>query len=514
MKKLSAFLETVIVVIGLIILSLLTYVNLTRTVTVVLNQWPYEKVKVLAINSFCFLIFLFFAGLLWFSQRQFKKIRPRNLFLVCSVIFLCLGLYLTLVCPLKIRYDQRYVLAAADHLNHNNFRDFTSYKGYLNQYPFQLGFVTFERPLLLLFGTNAVRALFLINLACVIAINFFIWQLTALTTDKKRVQNYAILFNFFFLPEFFYIVFAYGSLPGFCCLMASFYLMALWWRKNKWFYFLTASILVILAYQLKNNYLIGILALVIAALLNFLRTKKWLNLAFIALTAFLLAGSNWALNSYYSSLTRQEVNVTKGIPKSLYFVMGLNKNRQRSDGWYDSSTVKAYTRFKGNFNQAQHYGDKQLQQKAAHFYQHPQQAADLFKNKIVSTWGDPLFQSIWIGPHPQFRQKLNDPFWQAIYDPHNFANHLILNFCHALYIIILISALIGSWHYLLLQHQHLFLLLLTYFIGGFCFHLISETKSQYVFNYVIALLPLAAIGLDYLMTNLQLKINNWQKKKK
>lgn len=41
---------------------------------------------------------------------------------------------------------------------------------------------------------------------------------------------------------------------------------------------------------------------------------------------------------------------------------------------------------------------------------------------------------------------------------------------------------------------------LIYLTGGFIFHLIWETKSQYVYPYVYLLLPLSALGLDYMMT--------------
>lgn len=507
MKKLSAFLETVISLIGLAILSLLSFVTLTRTVNVVADHYPYETVKVVAISSLTFVFILIFAVLLWLSQKWLKRLKPRYAFFCGSFIIFCLGIYLIFACEPKIRFDQRYVLIAAYHLNHHQFHEFAPCQ-YLNQYPFQLGFVTFERPFAFLFGTNAIRALFLLNLLCLLGIHFFNWQITALVTAKKRVQNYVILLDFFFLPAFFYILFAYGNLPGLLLLMASFYCLGRWWQQNKWPYWLLASILSVLAYELKNNYLIGIIALIIASLLNFLRTKKWANLAFIAVTILLLAGSNYALNTYYSGLTHQEVNVSKGIPKSLYLVMGLSKNPQRSDGWYDGSTVKTYCRFKGNHQRANDYGDKQLRQKTAYFAKRPDQAAKLFKNKIVTTWGDPLFQSIWSGPHRQFRQKIYSPFWRTIYNPHTLSYHLLDNFCHALYIIILITALICSWHYLIIQHQHLLLLLLIYFIGGFCFHLLWETKSQYVFNYIIALLPLSAAGLDFLIAKLQLKIQH------
>ena len=38
----------------------------------------------------------------------------------------------------------------------------------------------------------------------------------------------------------------------------------------------------------------------------------------------------------------------------------------------------------------------------------------------------------------------------------------------------------------------------TVFLGGFCYHLIFEAKSQYCMIYFLLLVPLAAIGVEWL----------------
>ncbi len=68
--------------------------------------------------------------------------------------------------------------------------------------------------------------------------------------------------------------------------------------------------------------------------------------------------------------------------------------------------------------------------------------------------------------------------------------------------VIYVSVLPSIWtQYRQKDGMTVFLLIpLIYLTGGFIFHLIWETKSQYVYPYVYLLLPLSALGLDYMMT--------------
>ena len=46
-------------------------------------------------------------------------------------------------------------------------------------------------------------------------------------------------------------------------------------------------------------------------------------------------------------------------------------------------------------------------------------------------------------------------------------------------------------------------LLFTIFIGGFMFHTIWEMKSRYTLPYVIMLIPISAIGIEYIVEKMK-----------
>ena len=49
------------------------------------------------------------------------------------------------------------------------------------------------------------------------------------------------------------------------------------------------------------------------------------------------------------------------------------------------------------------------------------------------------------------------------------------------------------------------ILLITIFIGGVLFHTIWEMKSRYTLPYVIMLMPVASIGIEYLTSKISFK---------
>lgn len=62
---------------------------------------------------------------------------------------------------------------------------------------------------------------------------------------------------------------------------------------------------------------------------------------------------------------------------------------------------------------------------------------------------------------------------------------------------IYLLTLIAVIYYIISKNFSVFeLFTIIFFLGGFFFHLLWETKSQYVFIYVLLLIPTAANGLD------------------
>ena len=59
-----------------------------------------------------------------------------------------------------------------------------------------------------------------------------------------------------------------------------------------------------------------------------------------------------------------------------------------------------------------------------------------------------------------------------------------------------------------IEYANYLTLVMLFFVGGFLFHLIWETKSQYVWTYVEILIPISAMEFNHLFAY----ANRWRKK--
>ena len=99
---------------------------------------------------------------------------------------------------------------------------------------------------------------------------------------------------------------------------------------------------------------------------------------------------------------------------------------------------------------------------------------------------------------PVENQKISGRLMSSIYES-GLVYHIVYYFSALLLVLIYVSVLpflANQWKSFKEGNGNLFLLIpLIYLSGGLIFHLIWETKSQYVYPYVYLLLPLSAFGL-------------------
>ena len=119
---------------------------------------------------------------------------------------------------------------------------------------------------------------------------------------------------------------------------------------------------------------------------------------------------------------------------------------------------------------------------------------------MISTWTDGTYQSIWSGPLEDCGQDVNTNILKSIY-----SGGKLFKGVHLLGRMITLSIYIGTIAFYVLRLINKENLYITYYFpiiylcGGFLFHLIWETKSQYVWTYVYMLIPLAACGWKMLI---------------
>lgn len=417
--------------------------------------------------------------------------KTSSLFGVCSLLYLIGGLVLIVATTDVLRYDAAQVFRSAMELNANQTSSL-EIGAYLYRYPHQLGLVSLERFFLWLSPIQSSVLFFFINLGMVLGINYANWKLTASLFADERMSRYTILLSFAFLPQLFHILFVYGLIPG--LFFASFGLLFLlrFFQKKTYPEALYAIFFLTLAYWVRNNYIILLVAVALLLLLEFLKTQKK-RLLLVCVSLFLCGmGANRLTQSYYQSLSQQELS---GLPKIAWIAMGLQDtpNPIRQPGWYNHYVREIYLEKEGDYRAIEADARQVISQRLTVFQENPMAALDFFRIKFVTTWTESTFESIWSGPS-QFEKQAHRTDWLVNLYKGGWLYSLLYQWTHA--IILFIYG--GVWLYVaqkklqLLQPQQLYAIV--YLAGGVLFHLIWETKSQYVYPYVYLCIPFAVAG--------------------
>ena len=148
---------------------------------------------------------------------------------------------------------------------------------------------------------------------------------------------------------------------------------------------------------------------------------------------------------------------------------------------------------------------RDLRKRIVTFLKNPLYAGHFFFQKVYSTWTEPTFQSIWTGPNRWERnQETFTPLLQSLYEGRS--AYRIFHFLMSLLLWTLYTTAAIYLFHLLRNIQPDFpstqLAGAIFLIGGFLFHLIWETKSQYVYMYILLLTPYAAQGFEILLSYL------------
>lgn len=421
-------------------------------------------------------------------RKAMEKLHQGWLFAAFSVVYAGIALYLICNSNHVICTDALCVYEAAMAFKAGNNGSFQS-GGYLYSFPHQLGLLGYD--LLLSFVAETPVVHFVINTVLILGSNFTCWKISKELFEDRFIHLLTLLFSFAFLPQLFFLMFAYGLLPGWFFLQLSFFHTIRFCRTNSWKNALGMLVFVSTAILLRNNNLIGAIAIVLYLLLQQLHTPlKRRTLAAIAVgLCMVLPGK--AMLSCFETWTDSKLD--QGTPSVLWFAMGTNiDNHNLGPGWYDGTT---YLLFEHGLSktEASSIGNEMLRQNMLKIKEEPGKAALFFRDKLLSTWCDPLYQSIWSGPKPAFGRTTNTPLLLSLYGDgkaEDLAEHYAKLLSFAIWIGACAFFLTGK------TAENGWQLMFTYLIGGFLFHFIWETKSQYVYPYVFGLLPFSACGLS------------------
>ncbi len=199
----------------------------------------------------------------------------------------------------------------------------------------------------------------------------------------------------------------------------------------------------------------------------------------------------WAMKQWVVLLIGQ--TPPEGMPAFLWIAMGTDPQNQNvcGPGWFNGYPDRLFEACGYNGELAGKIALEQIRENFLFFYTHPEQAVKFFGKKFISTWCEPTYQSIWSGPLARYGQETYTYITSNIYNQKGLYWFIRL-FSKGVTVTILLFTFLYS-----LDKRKAFSqygLLILYLIGGVLFHLMWETKSQYVYGYVFLLIPLGAAG--------------------
>ena len=478
-RVLSVIILAVILTANMIFTTRVSY-NLRETVTYHQTYWYFIPLIILSA------VLLYGSGLL-------DRLSAGRLYGFLSVVYIAAACFIIFSYTDHIRADAATCWSIAEQLMNG---DYTSLQEgeYIDHYPFQLGLVTYEMFLRLF--TDNERVLYVASLVQVLVINWFGYLTADRLFHNPFVSKLTLVLEFGFLPQFFLIHFGYGTIPGMCCLVVSFYHFICLYQDDKGScHAVLAVLFVLLASIFKTNYCIGAVAMAIMLILKLLTEQKQVvgRIVLACLMVLLPLSASGVIEDIFSYAT--EIEIGDGVPITSSIAMGTDlDNVSRAPGWYDSSTWNDYEAGNNDTEETSRLAKSKIRDNIADSLENPGRALKFYGKKIVSEWADPLFESVWSGPMTQSEQSPETPsrILRSLYGGGD-VEQVVAVVMKGFLVLVLAAALLFQ-----LRRGREYtasLLLPLYMIGGFIFHFFSEGKSQYTYMYIFVLLPLCACEL-------------------
>ncbi len=436
---------------------------------------------------------LFFACRL--ACRNHNRSRKFLLLLVLGWIML-LGAILILFGRTVPAADAWSVYSAAQSMAQGNTSVIHPTDSYLSYYPQQVGLMAFLELLIRLWkllptdlqAYHFIKCLYVV-LTCVIV--YYQYRCVHLLWEDERADCIYLILAGTNLPLIMYSSFVYGEIPSFAALSAGiYYLLRLFQSERPGRFVLCRSVaLLTLAVMLRKNSLILIIAVILTALLEALKSRRK-DLLLFALLCLICSLSILPVTQKFYEY-RAGSTLKSGVPAMSYFAMGMQES-SRGNGWYNGFNFETYQNTDMDTAATNEISRQFIARRMAYLREHPDYAVDFYWNKYLSQWADGTYAS---------RQATlatfggRHPLVESVYSGEN--SRFYIGYCNIYQNVLYLGCFIGIMSALLKKGKHRLYVWLSMIgaFGGFLFHMLWEANSRYIFLYGLLLLPYAAQGI-------------------
>lgn len=469
------------------------------------GDYPYFIRKNLPLT--CVLLLLGIAVL----YAVYKSKLPINTAIACTLLLtLAGGTAFALTFPMMPRFDAAACRNLAVMLLNGETEKFTA-STYLNGYPFQLGYVLYRALLLLLFGEQSYLATTFCNLGFLLLLQGCILFESRRLFENSRCGRQGMLLLCLMmltcLQPLMLITLHYGNLPGISLAVCGTVMVLHFTRKPSLWRAAAAVVLLSLSCLLKLNNSIVCLALCLCLLLYALTESKRraLHIGF-GLCMLLPMLAPTLLQRLMETLLHHRFGTP--VPMLAWLAMGMHDSN-RMWGWYDGFTNFAdYVPYTEAENRARVMAD--LQQHIGAFAESPMECFRFFKCKITSTWLETSFGCLQTNYGANRSVSLFPEWGRYLFQGRR--GELFAQYFDTWTQLLYLGFGLGSLRLIALKNRDRRtwlapLITAVIMLGAFFYHALFETKSQYIFTYLLLMLPLSCYGLLGLMNGLDRLLN-------
>lgn len=457
-------------------------------------------------NLLCILIFLFFVFIVKFCDKKLSS-KLHKIFSITSVILCiiwigCAGFFWINSATRIPEADQAFLYGGASYFIDGQYSFLNTNGGYFATYPYQLPLVALMEILFRITGPLNYHAYQTLNVCFTMGTVLFGWLFTREISKKFSLSVIYSLLMANCFPLFFYTNWVYGEIP---CLFFTF--LAAWsilkFAKTEKKYFLIFVVFgLTMAVVTKKNAMIYIIAFCIIGLIYAIYKKNAAILITIAasiLCPILIYNGVFKMYEVRSGYEHSE-----GMPSSLFFELGLHESSGRY-GWDDMSALALSASVSYDWDEADKIAKEHIKEDLALFRSDLGYATLFFREKILSQWNNPLYQSLYFSAN--YREETMPAEDSFVYKISHDYFMDILTYSNYIQLLIFLGTI---FYFLFAVNSKTSILqqfLIVALIGGFLFCIIWEAKGRYMFPYYVSMFPLAAIGYEKFTNRLFKKMN-------
>ena len=429
----------------------------------------------------------------------------RRAFAAALALWTAAALCFVLAVGLLPRADSALVIEAAKRFAAG---DFSPLEGeYFSRVSYQLGIcLPLEGLARLLPGLDLNLLMQALNCVISAALMALLCGLAGGLSGDARTSGAAALLYMAFVPMLLFNMFVYGVLPMLLLCVLAMRCFARCARTGERRFGVLYALLIGAAAALKPNAMIVMLALLICAAVHALQRKDGFLLLCAALSVVLCFALPAGVIRLYE--LRAGVTLAPDTGMLLRLAMGM-QDSMIAAGWYNG-VIEEYWPLSVTPEMEKAAALEMLAARLRVFAADPAGAWAFFKEKCLTQWAEPSYDILWYGAVCGKSGRFNG-LAHAIFRDGSPVRALLAGYMNIFQQAAYVLALIGTCGMIREKRTEAVQLMLPVTVlGGFLYHMLFEAKSQYIYPYMLLLLPLAAAGMDLLAGRARNKRKEWR----